>query len=268
MPYDPAGNFSLVPSYKATPGQTIRTEQHNPPLEDIGQALSSVLVRDGRNGMVGPLNMGSFPVINLKPGTASTDAATVGQVLGSGPIGIIAPFAGDNAPAGWMLCFGQAISRTEYAQCFAVLGTKFGAGNGTTTFNLPDMRGRIAVGRDNIGGTPANRITTAGSGINGTVIGAVGGAESVKLTVAQMPSHNHGGTTGAAGAHSHTFMRPRGDENWENGNRNAWWGSNNVTETTSAAPNHTHSISAEGGGQAHLNVQPTLILNYIIRVSA
>lgn len=80
MPYDSGGNFFLVPSYLATAGQTIRTEQHNPPLEDIASGLSQVLVRDGRNGMVGNLRMGGYRVRNMLDGEIDTDAATVGQV--------------------------------------------------------------------------------------------------------------------------------------------------------------------------------------------
>jgi hypothetical protein len=80
MPYDSGGLFSLVPSYKAVAGQTIRTEQHNPPLEDLASGMSSVLIRDGRAGMVGPLPMGGFPIQNMLDGTNATDGATVGQV--------------------------------------------------------------------------------------------------------------------------------------------------------------------------------------------
>jgi hypothetical protein len=80
MPYDSGGLFSLVPSYKAITGQTIRTESHNPPLEDLASGMSSVLVRDGRAGMVGDLPMGGFKVTNMVDGSDTTDGATVGQV--------------------------------------------------------------------------------------------------------------------------------------------------------------------------------------------
>lgn len=64
------------------------------------------------------------------------------------PVGCVIPFAGAAAPTGWLLCQGQAISRTTYAQLFSVIGTTYGSGDGKTTFNLPDMRGRVAVGSD------------------------------------------------------------------------------------------------------------------------
>ncbi|MGN7962191.1 phage tail protein [Brucella sp. 22210] len=263
MPFDPAGNFSLVPSYKAVPGQTIRTEQHNPPLEDIAQALSSVLVRDGRNGMVGDLNMGSFGIKNLRPGTDNTDAATVGQVLGSGPIGAVTMFAGPNAPSGWMLCAGQAISRTDFAACFAVLGTRYGAGDNSTTFNLPDLRGTIGVGLDNMGGTPANRVTSSGSGINGIILGSRGGAQNHVLSVDQLPPHTHPvsdpGHSHAGGANTSTP-----GVNYPGTGPNPFFAGNMQTSTSYTGI----TVQQTGSGQSHNNMPPVIILNYIIRVSA
>jgi microcystin-dependent protein len=77
-------------------------------------------------------------------------AATVAG--GLAPAGVLLPFAGSTAPTGWLLCAGQAISRATYAGLFAVIGTAYGAGDGTTTFNVPDLRGRIPAGKDNMGG--------------------------------------------------------------------------------------------------------------------
>src|SRR4051794_36885710 len=103
--------------------------------------------------------------------------------------GVVFPFGGATAPAGFLLCDGSAVSRIQYPALFAVLLTRFGAGDGSTTFNLPDLRGRVIAGVDNMGGSAANRLTTAGSGINGAVLGADGGAETHVLTQAQMPAH-------------------------------------------------------------------------------
>jgi microcystin-dependent protein len=98
------------------------------------------------------------------------------------PIGIILPFTGATVPSGWALCYGQAISRTTYAGLFAVIGTTYGSGNGTTTFNVPDLRGRVVAGRDNMGGTAASRITSAVFGMSADALGANGGDESVGLS--------------------------------------------------------------------------------------
>ncbi len=94
---------------------------------------------------------------------------------GIGPL----PYAGVTPPPGWLLCNGSAVSRIIYAGLFAVIGTAYGAGDGSTTFNLPDMRGRVPVG----------------IGASGVIIpGDVGGEQNHILTVAEMPSHTH--TTG------------------------------------------------------------------------
>lgn len=93
------------------------------------------------------------------------------------PIGTVLPFAGSTAPTGWLLCNGQAVDRTVAADLFAVIGTTYGSGNGTTTFNLPDLRGRVVAGKDTTTGS-ANRLTTANSGIDSKVLGAAGGAEA------------------------------------------------------------------------------------------
>jgi microcystin-dependent protein len=99
--------------------------------------------------------------------------------------GVLAPYAGSSAPSGWLLCYGQAVSRTTYAALFTVLSTTYGAGDGSTTFNLPDLRGRSVFGKDDMGGSTAARL---GSIITGTTLGATGGTERHTLTTAQLPS--------------------------------------------------------------------------------
>jgi microcystin-dependent protein len=88
--------------------------------------------------------------------------------------GEIRAYAGASAPAGTLLCYGQAISRTAYVGLFTALGTAHGVGNGTTTFNLPDLRGRVAAGKDDMGGSSAARLNL----IAGTTLGAAGGAQT------------------------------------------------------------------------------------------
>lgn len=163
--------------------------------------------------------------------------------LGAVPSGVVVPFAGSSAPTGWLLCYGQAVSRTTYAVLFGAIGTTFGAGDGSTTFNLPDLRGRVAAGVDNMGGTAANRITSGGSGIAGTTLGATGGAETVTLTVAQMPSHSHSYNAGA----SSSATMP------------------NCTPIGTSSPPSGQTTGKAGGGGAHNNMPPAMMLNFIIR---
>lgn len=158
------------------------------------------------------------------------------------PTGVVMPYAGLTAPNGFLLCYGQAVSRTTYAALFAVIADTYGVGDGSTTFNLPDLRGRVVAGQDDMGGTSANRLT---SPINGDTLGAAGGAESVTLTSTEMP------------AHSHTI----GGDSVADGNTNF---TDAATGGTGTPGNFTSSTTGSGG--AHANVQPTFILNYIIKI--
>lgn len=158
--------------------------------------------------------------------------------------GTIAPFAGGTIPAGWLACGGQAVSRATYAGLFAAISTTFGAGDGSTTFNLPDMRGRAPFGKDDMGGVAANRLTSGGSGVAGATLGAAGGGETVTLTSAQIPSHQHSTTlyNGAGGTHI------------------------NIYSASSVASNPAAvNGGAAGSGGAHGVVPPALVTNYIIK---
>jgi microcystin-dependent protein len=105
------------------------------------------------------------------------------------PIGGMMPYLGSTAPnSAFVLPYGQAISRTTYATLFSLVSTTFGSGDGSTTFNVIDMRGRLPIGQDNMGGSAAGRVTTAGSSIDGTTIGASGGAQNVTLAQSELPN--------------------------------------------------------------------------------
>lgn len=121
-----------------------------------------------------------------------------------GIVGEIKTVAGRNTPPGCLPCDGRAVSRVTYAALFAAIGTDYGAGNGTTTFNIPDYRGRALVGHDGIGGTRANRLTAA-SGVDG-VLGAAGGSQLLQAhdhNFSQTP-HTHPASSVEAGDHLHT----------------------------------------------------------------
>ena len=163
------------------------------------------------------------------------------------PAGIIAPYAGSSAPTGWLLCYGQAVSRTTYSALFSAISTTYGAGDGSTTFNLPDLRGRAVAGKDNMGGSAASRLTNSGTGnpgINGSTLGAAGGSDRHTLTEAQMPAHNHSSNVS-------TILSTTGSSY----NYGVQAGSNNFEGL---------AIYNTGSSNAHPIVQPTMVLNYII----
>ncbi len=111
------------------------------------------------------------------------------------PLGGMIEFTGTTAPNGsFVLPSGQAISRTTYATYFAMVGTTYGAGDGSTTFNVIDKRGRVSAGRDDMGGSAASRIgsvSTDSGTISGATLGSSGGSSTHVLTTGEMPSHTH-----------------------------------------------------------------------------
>lgn len=179
--------------------------------------------------------------------------------------GMIVPYAGSSAPTGWLLCYGQAISRSTYASLFSALGTTYGAGDGASTFNLPDLRGRVVAGQDDMGGASANRLTNPTSdttgGIDGDVLGGTGGTESHTLTGDQsgLVGHTHGvnaSLEATTGGGSSAIGVDTSD--------NAFQG-NNAANNTSMINVSISAVSSADASKAHNNVQPTIILNYIIK---
>jgi microcystin-dependent protein len=181
---------------------------------------------------------------------------------GSMPIGSGVDYWGSTAPSSnFVFAFGQALSRTTYATLFARLGTAFGGGDGATTFNVPDCRGRVRAGKDDMGGTSANRLTNQPGGLNGDVLGATGGGETHTLTEAQIPAHTHSVTDPG---HAHT-----GSSVASSGGAQGGSGANQAAGTAPIVVNAATtgvSINSTGGGSSHNNTQPTIIANYIIRV--
>ncbi len=258
MPFDSNGNANIQRN-RAVTGQTVEAAQVNVPFDDVQSMLSQVLVKTGVAPMEGTLNMNGFPLTGLKDGVVTTDAATVGQLHLLVPPGSLIDYAGTNPPAGWLLCYGQEISRTAYSALFAAIGTIYGAGNNSTTFNIPDMRGRVGAGLDAMGGTSANRLNNiAGGGI----IGATGGSQTHTLTVDQLASHNHGVVDPG---HSHSL--PAAVPATSPGSAVGLNGSPNSIVISQTAPAFTGiSISNQGSNQAHNNIQPTMLVSKIIKV--
>lgn len=200
------------------------------------------------------------------------------------PAGIVMSFAGSDAPEGWLLCDGSAVSRTDYADLFTVIGTTYGSGDGETTFNLPNLSGRVAIGVS-----------------NSHALGTTGGEETVTLSETELPEHSHVVPTHGHGNNisaktpslAHTITQPVFKYNSPNNSgAGGYYGTNRFTGTTTAtatrsanlaisnhaAANCTMSGSVTdcdafdtqsvGGGDPHNNLQPYLAIKYIICAGA
>lgn len=153
-------------------------------------------------------------------------------------------FAGNFAPIGWALCNGQTMPISQNTALFSILGTTFG-GNGTTTFNLPDLQGRV----------PVNQGT--GAGLSSYLLGQTGGTESTTLLIGNMPSHNHLVQCNTGG----------GNQASPSANLPAVESTGTSLDFSDAGANATMNpamIQSAGSGTPINNIQPYLCVNFII----
>ena len=217
---------------------------------------------------------------NKIAGNAVTQAAVASNAIGTDQIadgavnstklasgiafvaGMVMPFAGAAAPTGWLLAYGQAASRSTYSSLFTAIGTTYGSGDGSSTFNLPDLRGRVAAGKDNMGGSAASRITSSQSNsddpITGATLGDTGGDEVQGLLEGHLAAHSHSG--GTYQASFNRLVTSSGSGVVARGPNID--GSSFTTQTYSV----TGSSGSTGSGTPVNNMQPTIILNYIIKI--
>ena len=167
--------------------------------------------------------------LNYVDGVTSAIQTQINNIA-SVPTGVINPWAGVAAspPTGWLLCDGTAVSRSTYSTLFGIVGTAYGVGDNSTTFNLPNLKGKVPVGLD----STQTEFDTRGE---------TGGAKTHTLTLAETPSHSHELQLWADGLTSGTYYRMQAG---------TYGGSNYLTH---------------GSGQAHNNLQPYLVVNYIIK---
>lgn len=224
-------------------------------IQTSSSSITNSMITDERDfsalghGTAGEYNVGTGPNNILQLNGSSQIPAVDGSLLTgivSIPSGVITDYAGSTAPAGWLLCYGQAISRTTFAALFTAISTTFGVGDGSTTFNIPDYRGRIGAGVDNMGGSAASRITST-SGITGSTLGSAGGEQTHVLVTGEMPSHTHT-ATGVIGSDDNTQSYLMGSG-----------------PTLTPANDKPSALQSTGGDGAHNNLQPTIMVNKIIK---
>ena len=183
---------------------------HSPSIGLNVDDTDTVDLSIGATGLIADVRIDpASPIpINVGPDGISVDA--IPPTVDAVPTGSIFDFAGLSAPSGYLLCEGQEILRSTYPNLDAVISTTWGSytdgsGNpGSTHMRLPDFRGRISVGAGTgAGGDSQGNGLPTGSALSARTIGDWGGRETHQLSLAELPSHNHGGTTGNAGSHNH-----------------------------------------------------------------
>ncbi len=173
----------------------------------------------------------------------AVDVTALAAVINSVPTGAIFDFAAAAAPAGFLLCDGSEAVRATYPDLYAAIGDTYGAGDGSTTFNLPDLRGRVVAGLDDMGGTAANRLETGANNANfdATALGNNGGSQNHVLTEGQLAAHTH------------------------QSKENPGYAAGGIHFGRTGLGVNPSAVESAGGDEPHPNVQPTMVLNKIIK---
>ncbi len=286
MPRNGAGGFSLA----SPPFQTatvISSSAMNADLSDIASTLTGSVASDGQTPNIGPLKArdggpgnpsytfqnetGSgfyrqangqigIAISGVNIGTFAASGFTYNGVSLSGvPSGSLTMFAGTAAPTGWLLCFGQEVSQATFAALFAVIGTTYNTGGeGAGNFRVPDLRGRVVAGLDNMGGgAPAGRLSAPQITGGATTSGQTGGEQTHTLTLAESAAHAHGGATATG-----TLAYNQTDGNITGSGTNFI---NAIGTGSGTATIPALTITSDGLGGAHNNVQPTMVMSFIIK---
>lgn len=195
MPRNSAGIYSR-PAGNVNPpvsGAAISSTGFDASQADIASELTNSVDRLGRGAMQATLAMGGNPITNVGAPVGANDVVRLTDLMTYLPAGVYLPWAATVAPPGWLLCDGSAVSRTTYAVLFAAIGTAWGAGNGTTTFNVPDIRGVGVRGLD------------SGRGLDPARVFASFQTDSFKAHTHVQNSHTH-----TDSGHTHVYTSPSG----------------------------------------------------------
>jgi len=242
-----SGIYNLPTGNPVVTGTTISSNWANTTLSDISTALTGSVASDGQTPVTGNLQMGGNLITGLGTGVSSTDAVTLAQLnaVNSVVTGTIQMWPTVTAPTGYLLCGGTAVSRSTYAALFAVIGTTFGVGDGSTTFNLPNYSDRFPIGAGTIG-----------------ALAATGGTKDAVVV-----SHNHA-ITDPGHAHSINSRDLGGGATsppvYLMGDNNAGIFGNYGAATNSATTGI--SVNTAGVSGTNQNLPPYLGINFIIKI--
>lgn len=302
MPSDSNGVYSLPSGYNAVTGETIQASQHNPPLEDLGSAMSARLMRSGAAPMTGPLKLpdgsvgspamqfsngsstGVYRTANgigfAVAGTKVAELVSGGFVTGGRFLGELIPITRLTAPDLTVLPYGQTLSRTTYAALWALAQTEIAAGNtfynngdGSTTFGIGDCRGRTLFGWDKMGGTSADRLTGLTNGIDGDTVGATGGKESAALVQANLPSLDFTVTIPAGqGSHTHSYSggTQLGNATGQStaGSQGTVLSPGTLSINNATLPAMSGTAASGGSGTAFNTLPPGMVCNFLLFAGA
>jgi microcystin-dependent protein len=244
---------------------TLNLPVGNPGDVDMADLFNRALLILDRQPLSVPLHGPSHVGLGLDPVplASTTDSGLLGRLSGNStdyvggdnichqmagvPSGAMLPFGGAAIPIGWLLCDGRAVSRSSYNNLFAVTGTTYGTGDGLTTFNLPDYRGRVFIGAG------------AGPGLTNRVLGTKYGEENHVLTVAELAAHGHG-----VGQNPHHHSAASYNSiNYGTGT--PWYQFYEAVAANSGDGYADISISNTGGGAGHNTIPPCIAANVIIK---
>ncbi|MBR1142491.1 phage tail protein [Bradyrhizobium sp. AUGA SZCCT0431] len=184
------------------------------------------------------------------------------------PLGAGMDYWGTTAPnSAFVFPYGQAISRTTYSTLFNLIGITYGPGDNSTTFNLPDLRGRVTAKKDDMGGSSANRLTDANDGLDGDVLGDTGGGETQVLVTANLPAYTPAGGLTVVSTVGQVMQTNSIVEAIIGTGGGAAAGAVGITGVSTITSTGTLAGTAQGGTSTAFGVvQPTIMCNYIMRI--
>lgn len=257
MAFNGSGTFN--PPIVFQPDTNATAQDMNTQADGFSTGLTNCITRDGQSPAKADIPFGGFRLTGVGTPTATTDAVTKAYADAVVAPGTVIMTAAPSAPTGYLLCDGAAYSRTTYAALFAAIGTTWGAGDGVTTFNVPDARGRAPIG------------VGTGSGLTPRVLAATGGEETHLLTTPEIPSHTHTdsghthGVTDPGHTHTGTYILNSGGSGGLGTGGPAGPASIPSATTGVTVNSGTANIQNTGGGGTHNNMQPWAAFNFIIK---
>lgn len=269
MPRNSSGIYTLPAGTIAVTDTPIASSAYNTFLSDLVTAITNSLNVQGTASMQAPLRMAGNAITGLANGAVAADAVCFSQMntaiaaalsgFTNVPPGTVIEFAGNSVPTGYLSCNGGAVSRTTFSDLFAAIGVTWGVGDGSTTFNVPNDQGTMAVGAGN------------GPGLSSRTLGQTGGEENHLLVSGEMPSHTHTDTghghsvVDPGHVHAGTFMLP---------GTNGLSGSGSVGNSTGGVSSATTGLTVNtgtanlantGGGGNHNNMPPFIVYKKCIK---